>query len=126
MHALFQLILAGTNPWGIVLFRDADAGVAEQDRHLIDGNAGQQHLDSEGIAEHVTMAALWRVVRFAEIGDFKEPAIGTLPIGDEGFWKAVAGPEEVIRIRFEAGGIERSRSATWGGSGTKTGVPVFA
>lgn len=71
LYALLKLILASTNPRRIVLFGDANAGVAKQDRNLIDGNAGQQHLDCKGIAEHVAVAALRRAVRLAEIGNLE-------------------------------------------------------
>jgi len=109
-----------------VLFGNANAGVAEENRHLVDWDSGQQHLDGEGVAEHMAVATLWRPVRLAEIGDFEQPAIGALPVGNEGFWQSVTGPEEIIGFGLRPGGMERSMSATWGGSGTKTGVPVFA
>jgi len=38
-----------------VLLGDADTRVAEQDRDLIDGNTGQEHLHCEGIAEHAVV-----------------------------------------------------------------------
>jgi hypothetical protein len=71
LHAFFQLILPSAYPRRVVLFGDADAGMAEQDRDLIDGNAGQKHLNGEGVSEHMAVATLWRAVRLAEIGDFE-------------------------------------------------------
>ena len=68
--------------------------MTEQDRNLIDGNAGQQHLNCEGVAEHMAVATLWRAVRSAEIGDFEESTIGALPVGGEGFGQAITGPKK--------------------------------
>jgi len=62
-------------PRVIVVLSDPDAGVAEQDRGLIDWNAGQQHLDREGVAKHVAVAAFRRSIQFAEIGKLEQPAI---------------------------------------------------
>jgi len=50
-HTGSKLILAGLDPWRVVLFRDLDALVAKQNRDLIDGNSGQQHISGEGVAE---------------------------------------------------------------------------
>lgn len=85
-----------------MLLSYADAGVAKEDRDLVDGNAGQQHLNGEGVAEHVAVGALWGAVGIAQVGDLEEPTIGTLPIGHKGLGKAVASPEEVAWVGFEA------------------------
>ena len=58
-----------------MLFRDAHAGMAEQDRNLIDRNAGKHHFDGESIAERVAVAALRCTVRLAEIGNLEETAV---------------------------------------------------
>lgn len=52
LHACLELVLASADPGRVVLLCDLHAGVAEEDRDLIDGYAGQQHLDGEGVAEH--------------------------------------------------------------------------
>jgi hypothetical protein len=83
-----------------VLLGNANAGVTQQDRDLIDGNAGQEHFDGKSVSEHMAMATLWGAVRLAEIGDFEEPAISALPVGDKRLGQTVPGPEEVIRIRL--------------------------
>ena len=90
LNALFELILPRPYPRRVVFFGDADAGMAEEDRYLIDGNASQKHLDGEGIAEHMAVATFWRAVRLAEIGDFEKPAICTLPVGDKRLRQTVA------------------------------------
>lgn len=38
---------------------------------MIDGHAGQKHLDGEGVAEHVAVATLWGAVRLAEVGNLE-------------------------------------------------------
>jgi len=50
-HAGGKLALAGLDPRGVVLLRDLDALVDKQNRDLIDGNSGQQHISGEGVAE---------------------------------------------------------------------------
>ena len=85
-----------------MLFRHTDASVAEEDGDLIDGDSGQQHFDGEGVAEHVAVGALGRAVRLVQVGYSKKTPVGALPIGDEGLGQAVARPEEVIRVRFQA------------------------
>src|SRR5882762_3552731 len=42
----------------VALFRDLHGCVSKEQRDLIDGNAGEQHLDRECIAEHVRVATL--------------------------------------------------------------------
>lgn len=88
-----------------MLFGDAHAGMAEQDRNLIDGNAGQQHFDGEGVTEHVAVATLGCAVRLAEIGNAEETTIGALPVGDISLGQTVAGPEEkaIPRYKFATG-----------------------
>jgi len=85
-----------------VLFRDLHAGVTEQDRNLVDGNTGQQHLHRERVAEHVAMASLRCTVRPAEISHGEEAAIGPLPVRYIGLGIAVSAPEEIRRIRLES------------------------
>jgi len=98
LYAFFKLILAGADPGGIVLFRDADAGMTEQDGDLIDGDSGQQHFNGEGVAEHVAVGALACAVGLVQVGNGKESPVGPLPVGNVGFGQAVAGPEEVIWV----------------------------
>ena len=85
-----------------MLFRDTDAGVAEEDGDLVDGDAGEQHLDREGIAEHMAVGALGCSVRLAQIGDREEAAVAALPVGYEGLGVSVARPEEIAWIRLQA------------------------
>ena len=40
LHALFELVLASVYPWRVVLFGYANAGMAEEDRDLVDQNSG--------------------------------------------------------------------------------------
>ena len=85
-----------------MLFGDADAGMAEEYGDLVDGNSGEQHLDGEGVAEHVAVGALGCAVRLAQIGEREEAAVAALPVGDEGFGVSVARPEKIARIRLQA------------------------
>ena len=94
-----------------MLFCDADAGVAEQDGDLIDGDSGQQHFDSKGVAEHVAVCALRRAVRLVQIGYSKKSPVGPLPVGDVGLGQAIARSEEVIRVGVQSG---RNRAQQFG------------
>jgi len=111
LHTLFKLILAGADPRRIVLFRDADAGVTEQDGDLIDGDSGQQHFDGEGVAEHVAMGTLGCAVRLVQVGYSKKSPVGSLPVGHVSLGQAVARPEEVIRVGVQSG---RNRAQQFG------------
>ena len=85
-----------------MFFRDTDAGVAEEDGDLVDGDAGEQHLNREGIAEHMAMGALGCAVRLAQIGDREETAVAALPVGDEGSGVSIPAPEKIAWIRLQA------------------------
>jgi len=50
----------------------------------------------------VAAGALWGAVGIPQVSDLEEPAIGTLPVSYEGTGKAVAAPEEIARVGFEA------------------------
>jgi hypothetical protein len=76
--------------------------VAKQDGNLVDGHPGQQHLDSEGVAKHMRVAALRFAVGFANVGNREETAVGPLPVGDEGLGIAIARPEEIARVGLAA------------------------
>jgi len=76
--------------------------MAEQKRDLIDGNASEQHLDREGVAEHVRVAALTLAVRAPDVCQLEQAAIASLPVGDRAFGIPVAAPEEVAGIRLGA------------------------
>lgn len=56
--ALLQLVLTGLDPWRIVLLGNLYATVSQQDRNLIDGDAGEEEFDRECIPEHVRKTAL--------------------------------------------------------------------
>ena len=83
--AFLQLDLPGLHERGIALLGDLHRSVAKQERDLIDGDAGKQHLDREGVAEHVRVAALDLAVRRPDIGQLEQAAIASLPIGDRAF-----------------------------------------
>jgi len=86
-----------------VVLGNAHAGMAEKDRDLVVGNAGQQHLDGKGIAEYVAVGALGRAVGIAQVDDREQATVAALPVGDVGLGRAVAAPEEIAKIGFEAG-----------------------
>jgi deoxyinosine 3'endonuclease (endonuclease V) len=90
-----------------MFFCDAHAGVAKQDRNLVNGHSGKQHLDGEGVTKHMAMGALRGAIGIAQIGDLEETAVAALPVGDKGLGVSVAAP-----------GTFRSNSVTSGGSGT--------
>jgi hypothetical protein len=48
--------------------------VPEEYRDLIDGNSGEQHLDSKGVAEHVGMATLQLAIEPSDISQLEEAA----------------------------------------------------
>ncbi len=81
-----------------MLLGDLDAGMTEKHRDLINGNTGQQHLNSEGIPEHVRKASLYRAVRFLQSGKLEEPPKAALPVSDSALGHPVSTPEEVTRI----------------------------
>jgi hypothetical protein len=85
-----------------MFFCDAHAGVAKQDRDLVNGHTCQQHFDGEGVAEHMAVGALRGAIGIAQIGDLEEAAVAALPVGDECLGVSVAAPEEVSRVRFQA------------------------
>jgi hypothetical protein len=66
-----------------------------------DGDACKQHLDREGVAEHVRVAALDLAVRPPDISQLEQAAIASLPIGDRAFGIPIATPEET-RNEFRA------------------------
>jgi len=110
----------------MVLLGNADAGVAEQDRGLIDGNAGQKHFSREGIAKHVAVGALGSAVGIAQVGDREKPPVAALPVGYVGLGRPLPLQKNKGGLGLRPGGIDRSGSATSGGRGTKTGTPVLA
>ena len=85
-----------------MLFGDLHRGVTEQDRDLVNRYTSQQHLDREGVAEHVRMASFPLAIELSDIGDPKEPAVAPLPVGNRALGKTVAAPEKVSGIRLGA------------------------
>src|SRR5580658_3702002 len=102
-HALLQLKLSRLYEGRVTLFRDLHRSMAEQERNLIDGYAGEQHFDRERVPEHMGMASLSLAVRCSDIRRFEQTAITPLPIGNSAFWISIAAPEEVAGIRLGAG-----------------------
>jgi len=73
--------------------------MAEQERNLIDGYAGEQHLHGERVPEHVGMASLFLAVGCSDIRRLEQTAITPLPICDSAFWLSIAAPEEIAWVR---------------------------
>jgi len=76
--------------------------MAEQKRDLIDGNAGEQHLDRKSVAEHVRVTALDLAIWLPDVCQLEQAAIASLPVGDRAFRIPVAAPKEVAGIRLGA------------------------
>lgn len=81
-----------------MLLRDSHALVPEQDRNLVNGHAGQQHLDRECIAEHMREAPLRRSIGFLQLCQREQPPVAALPVGYGRLGKSIATPEEISRI----------------------------
>src|SRR5580704_16937840 len=75
--AFLQLDLPGLHERGIALLSDLHRSVAKQKRDLIDRDARKQHLDREGVAEHVPVAALDLAVRRPDINQLEQAAIAS-------------------------------------------------
>ncbi len=97
-HTHRQLILPSFHPRRIVFFSDFYAGMTQQHGYLIDGNAGEQHLDGERISQHVREAAFRRPVRPFQPRKFEESSETSWPVSHSTLRKAVSAPEEISRI----------------------------
>lgn len=83
---------------------DLHTAVTEQYRHLIDGHTSQQHLDGEGIAQHVGMAP------FMQRREFEHPSQCALPIGHGCLQQPIASPEKVLGVAAMLAGIPTGES----------------
>src|SRR5580698_5676490 len=81
-YALLQLKLSRLHEGRVALFSDLHRSMAEQERNLIDGYSGEQHLHSECVAKHMGMASLSLAVCSSDIRGLEQTAIATLPIGN--------------------------------------------
>jgi hypothetical protein len=97
-NAMLKLELTSFHPRRVVLLGDLHAGVAEQDRNLIDRHAGKQHFHRERVTKHVWMTTLDRTVRPGDVGQGEEPAIASLPVGDDALRRTVAAPEKIAGV----------------------------
>ena len=101
--AFLKLDLPGLHKRGIALLGDLHGSMAQQKRDLIDGYTREEHLDCEGVAEHVRVAAFDLAVRGPDISELEKTTIASLPIGDRALGIPIAAPEEVTEIGFRTG-----------------------
>ena len=101
--AVLKLDLPCLHKRRVTLLGDLYRSVSKEQRDLVDGHACKQHLDGEGVPEHVGMAALRRAVGLREIDQFEEAAVAALPVGNHALRLSVAAPEKVAWIRLRTG-----------------------
>jgi len=78
--------------------------VSKKQRNLVDGHTCKQHLNGEGIPEHVGMTPLLLAVGLLDIGELEETTIASLPVCHGALGVAIAAPEKVAGIWLRAGG----------------------
>jgi len=87
----------------VALLGNFHRSVSKEQRNLVDGHTGKQHLNGEGVPEHVGMAAHRRPIGLSEIDQFEEAAVTTLPVGNDALRLPIATPEKVAWIRLRTG-----------------------
>ena len=97
-NTILQLHLTRLHEGRVALLRDFHGGVTQQQRDLVDWNAGKQILNREGVPEHVRMAPLQSAIELLDRGYFEESAERSLPVRDGALRFAVAAPEKVSRV----------------------------
>ena len=101
--AVLKLDLPCLHKRRVAFLGDLHRSVSKEQRNLVDGHTCKQHLNGEGVPEHVGMAALRRAISLSQVDQFEEAAIAALPIGNDALRLPIATPEKVTWIRLRTG-----------------------